>query len=580
MKTILPLLLVALSSTIAQAGKPNVCSTLEDSDLSRNIDLPIASSSNVAFSSDRKQIAVYQVSDAKQQAIFKLFDSKTGKLLQQKILENYEERSHQTQLHFSPQDRIVYLEGMSYSTKDGGDNYGSIPFWNLASNQLVFSPCSTAMGVREVQFSDDETVAFSSTVDSFSSLCSTQEEKALALIGQSGDYLLDPKTKHLYANYVNTNDDNYQSLVKRLGADIKHVSLYQSPVSEYPYQSDSRNTFVSLLIGTTPNHHQLIAKSAGDRLTLSYWDHAVQQNPPKKIYQHEFTITELNSGAIIAPFFHSQLSPDKKQVAIISKTGVVLVFDIETGELLWKKNLPSATSDKDTPRYDLEDNLLAEHGASATALVISKESPKVMYLFDWQSGKQRQLDIPEAYSLSYQQYGQHLVFKTKQFEAKKDEVDSLLLVNWQTGQQQVVKLPDGFSYFAHEQFFIANKQQLVLKNSDAADSILALNLSSGKYQTLKAPYPDERYYSSEYVRLGGKHYRLASTTKSDGDSKEQTSIQLYDVETRQVNLLETADVFLYSELVERAGASPEYHTVSYDWQAKQASFCRWPLMAR
>ena len=205
MKPILALLFVVLSSNTVQAGSPtNTCSILEGSDLSRHIDLrsgndpsfdlymSIATTSNFAFSSDHKKIATYQFSESKQQAIFKLFDSRTGKLLQSETLNNYVERSYQTRLHFSPKDSIVYLEGMSYPTK-GGSDYGAIPFWNLANNQVVFSPCSTAMGVIDVQFSDDENVAFSRTVDSNSSLCSTQEEKALALIGQNGDYLFNPK---------------------------------------------------------------------------------------------------------------------------------------------------------------------------------------------------------------------------------------------------------------------------------------------------------------------------------------------------------------------------------------------------
>lgn len=570
MKTILPLLFVALLPTIAQADIPKVCSTLQGADLGRNIGSPSYFSNNVAFSSNRQQIALHQVFHAKQQVTFKLFDSNSGKLLKQKTLDNYEERDL-TDLQFSPQDRIVYLRGMSYSSKSSAD-YGSIPFWDLARNQLVFSPCSTAMGVREVQFSEDETVAFSSTVDSFSSLCSTQEEKALALVGQDGDYLFNPKSKKLYANYVDTSPKNYQSLLKHLGEDIKHVSLYPSPVSEHPYQSDSRNIFVSLLLGTVPNHRQLIAKSEGERLTLSYWDHAISQNPPKKLYQHEFTIAELNSGAISVPFFHSQLSPDKKRVAIISKTGVVLAFDIETGELLWKRNLPATTNDKGKLRYGLEDNLLAEHGATATALVIKRDVPTMLYLYDWQTGQQRELVIPDGYSLFYKQYGQQLVFK-----AIQDDAHSLLLVNWQTGQQQKIKLPDGFSYFSYDQFFIADSQQLVLKDHTATDTVLVLNLGSGKYQVLKAPYPDARYYSSEYTRLGDKYYRINSTTKRGHDGEDKVSIQLYDVTSKQARVLQTADVFLHSELVERVGKTPEYHTVAYDGMTKQMMFCRFSL---
>jgi len=220
MKPILPLLLVLLSSNIAQADKPNDCTTLEDSDLSRNIDLEprgiqapsvseaIAFSSNIAFSRDRQKIALYQVSDSKALATFKLFDSKTGKLLQSQALDNYEERSHQTALQFSPQEGIVYLRGMSYPA-EGSNTSGAIPFWNLASNELVFSPCTTGMGVSTVQFSDDETVAFSTTVDSFNSLCSTQEAKVLETKDQGGEYTFDPKTKRLQAGKAEEDESSF-----------------------------------------------------------------------------------------------------------------------------------------------------------------------------------------------------------------------------------------------------------------------------------------------------------------------------------------------------------------------------------
>lgn len=219
MKPILPLLLVLLSSNIAQADKPNDCTTLEDSDLSRNIDLEprgiqapsvseaIAFSSNIAFSRDRQKIALYQVSDSKALATFKLFDSKTGKLLQSQTLDDYEERSHQTQLYFSPQAGIVYLNGMSYHAEDDTSS-GAIPFWNLASNEIIFSPCVTGMGVSTVQFSDDETVAFSTTVDSFNSLCSTQEAKLLETKDQGGEYTFDPKTKRLQAGRAEEDESN------------------------------------------------------------------------------------------------------------------------------------------------------------------------------------------------------------------------------------------------------------------------------------------------------------------------------------------------------------------------------------
>lgn len=220
MKPILPLLLALLSSSIAQADNPNVCTILEGSDLTRNIDLDLGSeptpdlskvitfSSNIAFSRDRQRIALYQVSDSKKLATFTLFESNTGKLLQRQTLDNYEERSHQTALQFSPKEGIVYLRGMSYP-EEGGNTSGAIPFWNLASNELVFSPCTTGMGVSTVQFSDDETVAFSTTVDSFNSLCSTQEAKVLETKDQGGEYTFDPKTKRLQVGKADEDESSF-----------------------------------------------------------------------------------------------------------------------------------------------------------------------------------------------------------------------------------------------------------------------------------------------------------------------------------------------------------------------------------
>jgi hypothetical protein len=97
---------------------------------------------------------------------------------------------------------------MSYHAEDDKSS-GAIPFWNLASNEIIFSPCVTGMGVSTVQFSDDETVAFSTTVDSFNSLCSTQEAKLLETKGQGGEYTFDPKTKRLQAGKSDEDESSY-----------------------------------------------------------------------------------------------------------------------------------------------------------------------------------------------------------------------------------------------------------------------------------------------------------------------------------------------------------------------------------
>ena len=307
MKPILPLLLVLLSSNIAQADNPSVCTTLEGSDLTRNIDLDLGSeptpdlseviafSSNIAFSRDRQKIALYQVSDSKKLATFKLFESKTGKLVQSQTLDNYEERSHQTALQFSPQEGIVYLRGMSYPA-EGSNTSGAIPFWNLASNELVFSPCTTGMGVSTVQFSDDETVAFSTTVDSFNSLCSTQEAKVLETKDQGGEYTFDPKTKRLQAGKAeedessfNIDDDSldgykFSSKIFRLGGkDYRVVGP--------KWQSESGGEQTSIQLYDVANkqvhslqtadlflHHELVEPAGGvpEYQTVSYDEQAKQ----------------------------------------------------------------------------------------------------------------------------------------------------------------------------------------------------------------------------------------------------------------------------------------------------------------
>ena len=203
--------------------------------------------SNVVFSDDKRLIASYDYLEQQKKALFRLWDANTGKLLRTNTLANYEERSVQTSLRFSPNERFVYLQGMSYPA-DGSQPYGSVPFWNIQTNQLVFSPCATAMGVSTVRFNHDQTVAYTHTVDDYVSLCSTSEAKVFASVFQPSDLVKKEKLFETFAdkNYQYFHHLSDQANLKQL-QDKKLLQLYdysptnakQASVKQTPVKQDA-----------------------------------------------------------------------------------------------------------------------------------------------------------------------------------------------------------------------------------------------------------------------------------------------------------------------------------------------------
>lgn len=190
-----------------------------------------------AVSSDRKLYADYAYIESESTAYFRLWSTVTGRLLQSNKIGNYEERSGQTSFHFSPKNGFVYLEGMSGDTSENSttsqsySSYGHIPFWNLKTNQLVLSPCGTGMGVSEVQFSYDEKVAYSRTVDSHYSLCSTHEKK---LFANQSSGTSDPQLNKLFKEFASKDYVYFHELGKYLDLATlkKGAFIYQSSPAE------------------------------------------------------------------------------------------------------------------------------------------------------------------------------------------------------------------------------------------------------------------------------------------------------------------------------------------------------------
>lgn len=190
-----------------------------------------------AVSSDRQFYADYAYIESESTAYFRLWSTVTGRLLQHNKIGNYVERSGQTRFHFSPKNGFVYLEGMSSDTsKDSAtsqfySSYGDIPFWNLKTNQLVLSPCGTGMGVSEVQFSYDEKVAYSRTVDSHYSLCSTHEKK---LFANQSSGTSDPQLNKLFKEFASKDYVFFHELKKHLDLSKleKGVFIYQPTSAE------------------------------------------------------------------------------------------------------------------------------------------------------------------------------------------------------------------------------------------------------------------------------------------------------------------------------------------------------------
>ena len=132
--------------------------------------------------------------------------------------------------------------------------------------------------------------------------------------------------------------------MKSIGQNNKHVTLYLSPIQEHPYHPTSNNTFATLFIGSPPSPRLLVAKTQGENLSLSLWHYEKNHRSPKKIYlhtpSHDTYIPELHSkNKPIATVYSSNLlmSPDKQKAVFLSKSGILLLVDIQTGKVVWKK---------------------------------------------------------------------------------------------------------------------------------------------------------------------------------------------------------------------------------------------------
>lgn len=223
------LLLFSTSTGLAQTNISPNCVEIENGDVFDAFYL----FRNSVVSDDKMLLADYTYFGEKSEALFRLWSTVTGKLLINKKVSHYEERSSQTSLHFSPENRFVYLAGMSGSTNPPNKKIthagGSVPFWNIANNQLVMSPCSTGMGVSSVQFSHDQKVAYTQTADYHSTLCSTHEKK---LFAYTPGWTSDPQAKALFESFASKDYSYFHELGKHYNLPSLHEDVYFYIASE------------------------------------------------------------------------------------------------------------------------------------------------------------------------------------------------------------------------------------------------------------------------------------------------------------------------------------------------------------
>jgi len=244
---------------LAQAAKLSHCTNLEHSYLPKQQAETVSGFHAFALSHQQQHIALYQYFEDKNLATFKLWNSQTGQLVQTAQLKNFEERSRQIELRFSPNDAFVYLMGMTYQEKD--NTAGAVPFWHLANNRLIMSPCATAMGLTALSFSTDNTVAYTRTIDGFHSLCATQKAEQLAALWYTHDTVIfDPQRKHLSVNMLNNDESAYQQLLKNIkkGKD-KYISIYPSSISSISQKQIEPDSQVTHLI-TKPQTLQTLSQ--------------------------------------------------------------------------------------------------------------------------------------------------------------------------------------------------------------------------------------------------------------------------------------------------------------------------------
>lgn len=559
------LLLITLT-TAPRASETPHCVTLEHSSLTEQAgDEPPFPAINHALSHDKKHIASYQHFDSDQRAVFKLWDTQTGKLIQSKTANHFEERSHQTRLHFSPQDQFVYMKGMS----DG------IPFWHLESDHFIRSTCETGMGVAEIQFNNDETVVFSDTFDRFQSLCYTRKTQALVNLPQvgGGAFLFAPKEKHLYANFVVTKESEYQALLTVLdNGNNPHVSLYRAPLDKPPYDPDSTDSFDTLILGTPPQHRVLIAKSEGAALKLEYWDY--QQTPAKPLYQHTLHIPELGASAInIAPYESFRKSPDEQFAAFLSKSGLLAVFAIQSGKLQWKTQLPIRHDEHDTYNYAFSRHL--KKGKS-TPLAIEQDAPNALLLFDWQTGKQRTLSIPETFGSIQKRYDNYLLIESA-YENGERLSENILLLDWQTGTQRIITPPKNMSLSIFNQH-IPNRPELLFTSKwhrSNAKAMWLYNWQKHTSQHFELPFLENNNWGFTYLNLAKGQHALFSTRHFQ--HTERDHLHLYNMDTKKHQALLAVDHLLETWRNDDETTDPELRTLTYDQQKQQTRFCHFSL---
>ena len=570
MKILITILLFA-SFSLSHAKSKSVCVDLEHSAFPNKVRSSFRY--NFVQSHDQSKIALYQNFASNKLALFKLWNSQTGKLLNSKTVKNFEEMSSQTSLHFSPDDSIVYLKGMT----------GGIPFWNLSDNKLVMSACATGMGAADVQFSHDMEIAYSTSVDGSRSLCQTRKKEGLFTANHlSWEFIFDQQEKHLYGAFALKDDESYQRMAKLLGkTGLQYVNIYKSPVIKRRFTPHKpNNSLATLILGTPPNFRLLVANNIDTELSFGLWEYQHNKKSPKKLYQFTYRIPELVSDKKpIVSYGEIKKSSDSKRAAFLSPSGVLAVFDIQSGKLLWEVNLRERHELSDETRFRFEyreDKPLTED-----TLVVVQDSPDALLFFDWEAGQERELIIPDGFMSSfYNRHGNYLLLDESPSKDKSFS-DRMLLLNWRTGQQQIISLPFGFIASGK---LLPNSTQLMFESrSDYATAnpeaktqyaIFLYDWITGKSKIHEIPLKEDGYYFSSYLSLVNAHHLLIYNIESDKEKKEV--IGLYDISKQQYRTLKEGIFLSHGDDLDNKDDSV-LEAVSYDMQKNVSRFCRMDL---
>ena len=571
MKILITMLLFA-SFSLAQAERKSVCVDLEHSAFPDEV--RHYSVYNFVQSHDQSKIALYQNFESNKLALFKLWDSQTGKLLHSKTVKNFEEMSHQTSLHFSRDDSIVYLKGMT----------NGIPFWNLTyNNKLVMSACETGMGAADVQFSHDMKISYSTSVDGSRSLCRTRKKEGLFTANYlSREFIFDKQKKYLYAAFILKDEESHQRVAKLLGkSGRQYASLYRSPVIKQRFAPPKPdNALATLMLGTPPNFRLLVAKNLDAELSFGLWEYQHHQDSPKKIYQYTYRIPELVSEKKpLVSYSRIHKSNDSKRAAFLSPSGVLAVFNIQSGKLLWKADLRQRHGLSDQASFSFEyrkDKPLTED-----SLVVVQDSPEALLFFSWETGQERELKIPDGFMSSfYKHHGEYLLLKESPSKDRRFS-GRMLLLNWRTGQRQIISLPPGFTASGT---LLPNSTQLMFEsrpdyskaNLEAKTpyAIFLYDWKTGKSKIHEIPLKEDDYYYSNYFSLAHGHHLLIYNIESDKEKNEV--IGLYDISTQQYRTLKE-EIFLSHGVGLDHKDDSVLETMSYDIQKSVSTFCRMDL---